>query len=89
MAILQAELQKRIDERLALLGHTEPVSEQDILNDLDGVAAAVATTSINRWAGCITYLLEALDSDMDDSGFRHVLEILRDDIYTRLEEGSW
>jgi hypothetical protein len=89
VAVLQAELQKRIDERLALLGHTEPVSEQDIPKDLDEVAAAVAATSINRWAGCITYLLEALDSDIDDSDFRHVLEVLRDNISTRLEEGSW
>jgi hypothetical protein len=89
VAILQAELQQRINERLTMLGHTEAISERDILKDLDDVAAAVATTSTDRWAGCITYLLEALDSEASESDFRHVLEVLRDDISTRLEERGW
>lgn len=89
VAILQAELQKRIDERLTMSGHTETISEQDILKGLDEVAAVVATTSTSKWAGCITYLLAALDNETEESGFRHILEVLRDDISTRLEVGRW
>jgi hypothetical protein len=89
VAILQAELQQRIDERLTMLGHTEAISERDILKDLDDVAAMVTTTSTDGWAGCITYLLEALDSEAPESNFRQVLEDLRDAISTRLEEGGW
>jgi len=56
---------------------------------MDRAASAIATLPPDQWAGWVIYLLETLDDRAGEDEFRAVLEGLRGDITTRLEEGRW
>jgi len=57
---------------------------------LENAATSICDLPVDRWAGWVTYLLEAIESRSDDPVIaEHVLREVREAIVVRLAEGRW
>lgn len=71
----------------------------ELLEILDKAADGIAQRDADEWAGWLVYILEALDSGLDDApasflqqhnvDVENALERVKADVTGRLETGSW